>query len=128
MMAKLRVGLTSLTSEPLFLQISQKDIRFHLSCLQSGNKPAPSQFLSADRGGKEDPGEKNMRSDLVFGALAQISNRYHLCRLTSKGTRKLHVRKARLQETTNDVLVRLRHSQPIPLITLQSAHFQRRPA
>jgi hypothetical protein len=54
-----------------------------------------------------------MRSDLVFGALAHISNRYHLCRLTSKATRKFHVPKARLQEMTNDVLVRLRHSLPI---------------
>jgi len=69
-----------------------------------------------------------MRSDLVFGALAHISNRYHLYRLTSKATRKFHVPKARLQETTNDVLVRLRHSHPILLITPQSAHFQRRPA
>jgi hypothetical protein len=69
-----------------------------------------------------------MRSDLVFGALAHISNRYHLCRLTSKATRKFHLPKARLQETTNDVLVRLRHSHSILLITQQSAHFQRRPA
>jgi hypothetical protein len=69
-----------------------------------------------------------MRSDLVFGALAHISNRYHLCRLTSKASRKFHVPKARLQETTNDVLVRLRHSQPILLTTPQSAYFQRRPA
>jgi hypothetical protein len=69
-----------------------------------------------------------MRSDLVFGALGHISNRYHLCRLTSKASRKFHVPKARLQETTNNVLVRLRHCQPILLITPQSTHFQRRPA
>ena len=67
-----------------------------------------------------------MRSDLVFGVLAHISNRYHLCQLTSKATRKFHVPKARLQETTNDVLVRLRHSHSILLIAPQSAHFQRR--
>ena len=64
MMAKLQVGLTSLTSEPLFLQISQKDIRFHFSCLQCGNKPAPSQFLSADRGGKDGVRQKGVRSNL----------------------------------------------------------------
>jgi len=69
-----------------------------------------------------------MRSDLVFGALAHISNRYHLCRLTSKATRKFHVPKARLQDTTNDVLVRLHHFHPILLIAPQSADFQRRPA
>jgi hypothetical protein len=51
-----------------------------------------------------------MRSDLVFGALGHISNRYQLCLLVSKGTRKLHRSKTRLQDTSNDVLARLRHS------------------
>jgi hypothetical protein len=66
-----------------------------------------------------------MRSDLVFGALAQISNRYQLCGLVSKGTRKLHRPKTRLQETTNDVLVRLRHPSPIAdtKTALESAPF-----
>ena len=31
-----------------------------------------------------------MRSDLVFGALSHVSNRYQLCQLASKATRKLH--------------------------------------
>jgi len=47
-----------------------------------------------------------MRSDLVFGALLRISNRYQLCQLASKATRKLHKPHARLQETVNDALVR----------------------
>jgi hypothetical protein len=51
-----------------------------------------------------------MRSDLVFGALGHISNGYQLCLLVSKGTRKLHRSKTRLQDTTNDVLARLPHS------------------
>jgi hypothetical protein len=46
-----------------------------------------------------------MRSNLVFGALAHTSNRYHLCRLVSKGTRRMHKPRFRLQDTTNDVLL-----------------------
>ena len=45
-----------------------------------------------------------MRSELVFKALAYESNRYQLCRLIAKGTRKLHRPNTRLQETANDVL------------------------
>jgi hypothetical protein len=69
-----------------------------------------------------------MRSDLVFGALAHISNRYQLCRLVSKGTRTLHRPKSRLQDTTNDVLACLCRSSPIAdtQIALESAPFQRR--
>ena len=47
-----------------------------------------------------------MRSDLIYGALTYISNRYLLCQLASKATRKLHKPYARLQDTTNEVLVR----------------------
>ncbi len=53
-----------------------------------------------------------MRSDLVFGALSHVSNRYQLCQLASKATRKLHKPNTRLQDTTNDVLVHFRHNQP----------------
>ncbi len=45
-----------------------------------------------------------MRSDLVFGALSHVSNRYQLCQLASKATRKLHKPNTRLQDTTNEVL------------------------
>jgi hypothetical protein len=53
-----------------------------------------------------------MRSDLVFGALSQVSNRYQLCQLASKATRKLHKPNTRLQDTTNEVLVRFHSSNP----------------
>ncbi|HET6205723.1 MAG TPA: DNA-directed RNA polymerase subunit omega [Terracidiphilus sp.] len=53
-----------------------------------------------------------MRSDLVFGALAQVSNRYQLCQLASKATRKLHKPNTRLQDTTNEVLVRFHSTNP----------------
>jgi hypothetical protein len=53
-----------------------------------------------------------MRSDLVFGALAHVSNRYQLCQLASKAARKLHKPNSRLQDTTNEVLARFRTTNP----------------
>lgn len=53
-----------------------------------------------------------MRSDLIFGALAHVKNRYQLCQLASKATRKLHKPNTRLQDTTNEVLVRFHSSNP----------------
>ena len=53
-----------------------------------------------------------MRSDLVFGALSHVSNRYQLCQLASKATRKLHKPNTRLQDTTNEVLCRFQDSNP----------------
>jgi hypothetical protein len=53
-----------------------------------------------------------MRSNLVFGALRQISNRYRLCKLATKATRKVHRPNTRLQDTINDVLVRFREANP----------------
>jgi hypothetical protein len=53
-----------------------------------------------------------MRSDLVFGALSHVSNRYQLCQLASKATRMLHKPNTRLQDTTNDVLNRFHTNNP----------------
>ena len=53
-----------------------------------------------------------MRSNLVFGALSHVSNRYQLCQLASKATRKLHKPNTRLQDTTNEVLVRFHSTNP----------------
>lgn len=53
-----------------------------------------------------------MRSDLVFGALSHVSNRYQLCQLASKATRKLHKPNTRLQDTTNEVLIRFHVNNP----------------
>ncbi len=47
-----------------------------------------------------------MRSDLIYGALGTVQNRYMLCQLASKATRKFHKPNTRVQETMNDVLVR----------------------
>jgi hypothetical protein len=54
-----------------------------------------------------------MRSDLIFGALAHVRNRYELCQLAAKATRKLHKPTTRLQDTANEVLVRFHENNPI---------------
>ena len=48
-----------------------------------------------------------MRSDLIYDALDTVNNRYLLCQLVSKATRKFHRPATRIQETMNDVLVRV---------------------
>ena len=58
-------------------------------------------------------GNKIMRSDLIFGALTHVTNRYELCQLASKATRKLHKPNTRLQDTTNEVLDRFKDTLPM---------------
>lgn len=58
-----------------------------------------------------------MRSDLIFGALTHVQNRYQLCQLASKATRMLHKPNTRLQDTTNEVLDRFREAAPSDLKT-----------
>ena len=48
-----------------------------------------------------------MRSDLIYDALDTVNNRYLLCQLVSKATRKFHKPNTRIQETMNDVLLRV---------------------
>jgi hypothetical protein len=48
-----------------------------------------------------------MRSNLIYDALKPVNNRYLLCQLISKATRKFHKPNTRIQETMNDVLVRV---------------------
>jgi hypothetical protein len=57
-----------------------------------------------------------MRSDLVFGAMAHISNRFLLTKLASKATRKFHRPNTRIQDTTNDVFVHFSRSSPLPSV------------
>jgi hypothetical protein len=54
-----------------------------------------------------------MRSQLIFGALTHVKNRYELCQLASKAARKLHKPNTRLQDTMNEVLVRFHDSNPL---------------
>jgi hypothetical protein len=48
-----------------------------------------------------------MRSDLIYDALDTVNNRYLLCQLASKATRKFHKPNTRIQDTMNDVLARV---------------------
>jgi hypothetical protein len=55
-----------------------------------------------------------MCSQFVFEATTKVINRYLLSRLTSKATRRLHRPNTRIQDTTNDALIRLTVPEPIP--------------
>ena len=52
-----------------------------------------------------------MRSELVFEAVTTLRNRYTLCQLASKATRKFHKPNTRIQDTTNEVLTRIADSE-----------------
>ena len=54
-----------------------------------------------------------MRSQLIFGAMTHVKNRYELCQLASKAARKLHKPSTRLQDTMNEVLLRFHKSNPV---------------
>jgi hypothetical protein len=72
-----------------------------------------------------------MRSDLIYDALDTVRNRYLLCQLISKATRKFHKPNTRVQETMNDVLVRVGKAQADAVIettAVQIAEPQRRAA
>jgi hypothetical protein len=58
-----------------------------------------------------------MRSDRVFDALHTLRNRYMLCQLASKATRKFHKPNTRIQETMNEVLDRIADSERTALFS-----------
>jgi hypothetical protein len=58
-----------------------------------------------------------MRSDMVFEALHTLRNRYMLCQLASKATRRFHKPNTRIQETMNDVLTRIAGSERQSVLT-----------
>jgi hypothetical protein len=62
------------------------------------------------------PREDTMRSELVFGAMAHISNRFLLMKLASKATRKFHRPNTRIEDTTNEVFVRVSRANPIVIV------------
>ena len=71
-----------------------------------------------------------MRSDMVFEALHTLRNRYMLCQLASKATRKFHKPNTRIQETMNEVLDRIAGTdrQQLVLEPEKAAEAQRRAA
>ena len=54
-----------------------------------------------------------MRSELIFGTMAYVSNRFLMVMLAAKATRKFHKPNTRIQDTTNDVFARLGRAEPM---------------
>jgi hypothetical protein len=54
-----------------------------------------------------------MRSQLIFGAMKNVPNRFQLVRVTAKATRVLHKPGSRLQDTMNRVLAQCKLANPI---------------
>ena len=54
-----------------------------------------------------------MRSELVFGAMTYVSNRFLLTRLASKATRSFHRPNTRIADTANEVFERFTHVNPL---------------
>ncbi len=72
-----------------------------------------------------------MRSRLIFRTLHTLENRYMLCQLASKATRKFHRPNTRIQETMNEVLRRIAHSKPQDVVgefAMPAGEAQRRAA
>jgi hypothetical protein len=65
-----------------------------------------------------------MRSDLVFGALKHVPNRFLLTKLAAKAIRELHRPNTRISETANDVLARFSRSNPMAA----GSHSSKQPA
>ena len=55
-----------------------------------------------------------MRSELVFAARHTLGNRFTLCHVAAKATRKFHRANTRIQDTTNEVLQRIAESDREP--------------
>lgn len=54
-----------------------------------------------------------MRSQLIFGAMKNVPNRFQLVRVAAKATRVLHKPGSRLQDTMNRVLAQCKLANPI---------------
>ena len=61
-----------------------------------------------------------MRSEVVFGAMTYVSNRFLLTRLASRATRSFHRPNTRIQDTANDVFERFSHANPLPSASYRS--------
>jgi hypothetical protein len=54
-----------------------------------------------------------MRSELVFGAMTHVSNRFLLTRLASKATRSFHRPNTRIEDTANKVFEYFAQANPL---------------
>lgn len=58
-----------------------------------------------------------MRSELVYPAVRNLPNRYLLCQVASKATRKFHRPNTRVQDTMNQILEKFARSQVQGLVS-----------
>jgi hypothetical protein len=58
-----------------------------------------------------------MRSELVFGAMTFVSNRFLLTTVAAKATRKFHRPNTRVEDTANEVFGRFRHTNPLAVVS-----------
>jgi hypothetical protein len=56
-----------------------------------------------------------MRSELVFAARDTLNNRFALCQTAAKATRRFHIARSRIEDTTNEVLQRIAESDRSPV-------------
>lgn len=61
-----------------------------------------------------------MRSELIYDALRTVQNRYLLCQVASKATRKFHKPNTRIQDTMNEVFERFAESETSTRIVAQT--------
>ena len=54
-----------------------------------------------------------MRSELVFGAMTHVSNRFLLTRVAAKATRRFHRPNTRIEDTANEVFERFAQCQSV---------------
>jgi hypothetical protein len=54
-----------------------------------------------------------MRSELVFGAMTHVSNRFLLTRVAAKATRRFHRPNTRIEDTTNEVFELFTRTNPL---------------
>jgi hypothetical protein len=54
-----------------------------------------------------------MRSELIFGAMTYVSNRFLLTRLAAKATRSFHRPNTRIEDTANEVFKHFTHINPL---------------
>jgi hypothetical protein len=59
------------------------------------------------------PLEDIMRSELVFGAMTHVPNRFLLTKLVSKAIREFHKPNACIQQTANEVFERFTRANPV---------------
>ena len=62
-----------------------------------------------------------MRSDLVYPAVRKVPNRYLLCQVASKATRKFHRPNTRVQDTMNQILEKFGQAEVQGLVSASSA-------